>query len=142
MIFKQAFSIIEIIFTIVVISIILMVAVPKFENTFQTTHMNQIKTTIVLIREGIVRENSKLILQNNTSSLNTLDNDDNYLFSKVLRTPVQSSKKQKINSWTKISSTSYRVYIDDTQSVIFNYDTTTQSFDCDFNEANCKELSL
>lgn len=137
----KAFSLIEIIFALAIISIILMVAVPKFQNILNSTHMNQIKTTIILIREGILRESNKLILKNDSSSLNSLDKDDINLFSKVLRTPVISSNKQKIDSWSKTSSNSYKVYINDTQSVTFTYDPQNHSFDCDFNDPNCKELS-
>lgn len=138
---KKAFTLIEIIFILVIISIILMVAVPKFQNTLTATNLNQIKTTIVLIREGILRESNKLILQNDLSKLNTLDSDSINLFSKVLRTPIISSDTQKINSWSKLSTTSYNVYINDKQKVTFTYDPLEQSFDCDFSDPNCKELS-
>lgn len=138
---NKAFSIIEIIFALAIISIILMVAVPKFQNTFNATSLSQIKTTIVLIREGILRESNKLILKNDMSSLETLDSDNTNLFSKVLRAPIISSNKQKINSWSKLSVNSYSVYINSDEKVTFYYDSSKLSFDCDYSDPNCKELS-
>jgi prepilin-type N-terminal cleavage/methylation domain-containing protein len=138
---KQAFSLIEIIFTLAIVSIILMVAVPKFQDTLNATNLNQIKTTIILIREGILRESNRLILKNDASKLDSLDIDNSNLFSKVLRVPIISSDKHKINSWSKVATNSYAVYINDTQKVIFTFDPTKQSFDCDYDEDNCKELS-
>jgi len=138
---KKAFSLIEIIFILGIISIILLVAVPKFQNTLQATQMNQLKTIITLIRQGIQTKSAKLTLLNNNAFLETLEENETELFSKVLNTPIISSNKKKINSWSKLSSNSYQVYFEESQSIVFRYDPILRTFDCDHNNPYCKELS-
>lgn len=138
---QKAFSIIEILFVIAVISIILIVALPKLNTIFNSAHKTQIKSTITLIREGIVKEKNKLLLANSLETLNTLDDGDEFLFTKVLATPIKESANTEANSWVRISSNNYKVYLDETTTVEFIYDPITYTFDCDFNEPLCKELT-
>lgn len=138
---KKSFSIIEILFVIAVISIILIVALPKVDNIFQSSHITQIKTTVTLIREGIVKEKNKLLLENSLEELDTLDNGDKYLFKNVLASPIIESTTLKANSWVRVATNSYKVYLDDTQSVLFTYNNETSSFDCDFDEPLCQEIT-
>ncbi len=137
----KAFSVIEIIFVIAVISIILIVALPKVNAIFEKAHTTQIKSTVTLVREGIVKEKNKLLLANSLDSLSTLDEGDGYLFKKVLSSAVIETQTPKANSWVKVSNNSYKVYIDDTASVTFTYDPNSYTFDCDFDEPLCRELS-
>jgi len=133
---QKAFSIIEIIFTLAIISIILVVALPKIDNILNSSKITQAKTTISLIREGITKEKNKLLLSNSLENLDSLDEGDENLFSKVLDTPIF----EKTN-WQRVETNSYKVSINETQSVIFTYDSTNYSFDCDYKEPLCKELT-
>lgn len=137
----KAFSIIEIIFTLAIISILLIVAVPKMNDIFKSSYKTQIKSTITLIREGIVKEKNRLLLANSLETLHSLDDGDEKLFSKVLQTPILESTTQKGGNWIRIGVNSYKVFIDDTNEITFNYDPDTYSFDCDFNNELCKELT-
>ena len=138
---NKAFSIIEIIFTLAIISIILIVAVPKMDNIFTNSYKTQIKTTITLIKEGIAKEKNKLLLANSLESLNSLDEGDENLFSRVLQTPILESKIQKGACWIRIGINSYKVFIDDTNGVTFTYNQDNYSFDCNYEEQLCKELT-
>jgi len=138
---KRAFSLIEIIFVIAIISIVLIVAIPKLGNTLNNANTNKIKSDILLIREGLNNYKNKMILQGSTTTLESLEENDTYLFSKILQNPIYSSEKPKIGSWCKISNTSYRVYIENGDSVEFVYDNDDYSFDCDDDNLFCQELT-
>jgi prepilin-type N-terminal cleavage/methylation domain-containing protein len=138
---KKAFSLLEIIFALSLIGILMTIAIPKFQNSIEKTYMSDIKTTIILVREGIDRASNKLIMKNDGAKLDILDEDNNNLFSKVLQTPITASTHNKIGGWQKISSNSYLVFIDNDMSITFTYDSTTGSFDCDWSDPYCKELS-
>lgn len=137
----KAFSLIEIVFALAIISLVLMVAVPKFHTTINNAHLSQIKSTIILIRQGIIQKSNELILQNNSTPLSSLDENSLELFSNILPNPIQSSLKQEPSAWSKVSSYDYKVYLDHNNFVTFTYDPTDQSFDCNQDNEYCKELS-
>ena len=138
---KKAFSLIEIIFVIAVIAIILVVAVPKMNDTLENANANKIKSDILLIREAINNYKNKMILKSSTNDLETLEDNDKELFNKILEKPIKASFKQTIGSWSKISSTTYKVYIEDGNSVEFMYDNDDYSFECDEDNLFCQELT-
>jgi len=138
---KKGFSLLEIIFVIAIIGIIITVALPKLDENLAKANKIKIKNDITMIREGIIQYRDKMILQNNSSTIDTLDEDNEQLFSKILTYPIVASKKQNINAWSKISDTSYKVYVDGQNSVEFLYDKVEYTFDCDQNDEFCKELS-
>jgi len=134
---KKAFSLIEIIFTLMVISIIVTVAVSKFDLALNSSKLNKIKADIILIRAGINLYKNSLILKNDSSSFITLDENNNVLFSRILETPIQASSKE----WTQTSATRYKIFIDSENSIEFIFDSTKYTFDCDSSNTLCKDLS-
>jgi len=138
---KKSFSLLELIVVIVILSIIVTVAIPKFTTGIEKSNLSKIKSDIMLIRTGINEYKEKAILQAQDLDLETLDDDNNNLFSKVLRYPIRSTSSPKPASWEKISDESYRVWIDSTSSTIFYYNADNFTFDCDFKDQYCKELT-
>ncbi len=138
---KKSFSLIELIFVIAVIAIILVVAVPKMNDTLQSANISKIKSDILLIREAINKYKNKMILKGTTNDLETLEDNEEELFNKILQTPIQASLQPKIGSWSKISATSYKVYIENGNSVEFIYDNDDYSFECDEDNLFCQELT-
>lgn len=138
---KRAFSLIEIIFVIAIISIILIVAVPKLGDTLNKANTNKIKSDILLIKEGLNNYKNRMILQGLTTPLESLEDNEQYLFNKILQDPIYSSAKPKIGSWSKISDTSYKVYVENGDSVEFIYDNDDYSFECDHDNILCQELT-
>lgn len=137
----KGFSIIEVIFTLAIISILLIVAVPQIDDLLKKSYKTQIKSTITLIRKGIVKEKNRLLLANSLDRLDSLDDGGENLFSKVLSVPVKESSTLKNNSWQRESQNSYKVYFNAHENIIFTFDPDTYSFDCNFNEPLCKELT-
>jgi len=139
---KKGFSLIEIIFVLLTISIIITVAVSKFDSALDNTNINKIKSDIVQIRAGINIYKNKMILKNETFSFDSLDDNNNALFNKVLQTPIISSNEKSAKAWSKISNTQYKVFLDNTNALEFVFDTSTYTFDCDISDSLCKELNL
>ena len=139
---KKGFSLIEIIFVILTISIIMTVAVSKFDTALDNTNVNKIKSDIVQIRAGINIYKNKMILKNETISFDSLDDNNIALFNKVLQTPIVSSNEKSAKAWSKLSNTTYKVFLDNTNSLEFVFDTSTYTFDCDITNSLCKKLNL
>ena len=139
---KKGFSLIEIIFVLLTLTIIVGVAVSKFNSALDNTNITQIKSDILQIRAGINLYKNKMILKNETESFNSLDDSHNELFSKVLQIPIISSAETTAKSWSKISDTKYKVFLDNKNALEFIFDTNKYTFDCDIINPLCKELNL
>jgi type II secretory pathway pseudopilin PulG len=137
---KKSFSILEIIFTITIISIIITIAIPKLFNNVSNANIIKLRADVGLIRNGIKTYINNQLLSNTSKSLGILDKNDNLLFELILTTPIISNKNSGGN-WSKSSSNRYHAWIDSTLSVEFIYDNELNSFDCDFANEYCKELT-
>jgi len=139
---KKGFSLIEIIFVLFTITIIITVAMSKFDSSLKNTDITKIKSDILQIRAGINLYKNKMILKNDTISFDTLDENNDALFSKVLDTPIIASEQNSAKAWSKLSSTKYKVFFDNQNSLVFSFDTNKYTFDCDITNKLCKELNL
>ena len=69
---QKAFIMVELIFAIVIISILASVAVPKFANTTTAAYRSKAESTVAALRSAIATERQKLILRGQaSSSINT-----------------------------------------------------------------------
>ena len=137
----DAFSLIEIIFAVAIVSIIAIVAIPKLSTSLDKTNFIKIKSDILLIRDGLNRYKNKQILKGETSTLDSLDDNSNLLFNKILKYPIVSSSSKKISTWKKISDSSYTVWLDNETTLEFVYNKANYTFDCSKNDENCIEFS-
>ena len=150
---KFAFSLLEVIVSIVIIAIITSIAVSKLPNTFDGANLVKIKSDVVNIKTAIeVAKNNKTIENTSASYLSILDNcgidsqncplfvgSSDY---QILKNPIfsSSSSNAKSNSWVKIATNKYRIFLNDTKYVNFIYTASSGTFLCDQNDANCVEL--
>ena len=137
---RKSLSILEIIFAITIISILITVAIPKLFYNVSNANIIKLRADVALIRNGIKTYINASILSNTSENLENLDNNNNLLFELILTTPIIS----KINSsgnWSKSSSNTYSACINSNEAVEFIYDKDTHSFNCDFTNDYCKELT-
>jgi len=81
--FKKAFSMIELVFVIVVIGILAGVAIPKLAVTRNDAKIVKAKTTVASIRNALGTQRQKLILSGKFNCVNpALSSDSNYIFEK------------------------------------------------------------
>jgi general secretion pathway protein G len=139
---KKGFSLIEIIFVLLTITIIITVAVSKFDTALDSTNIANIKSDVLQIRAGINLYKNKNILKNETITFNSLDDNNHELFSIILESPILSSDEQIAQAWSKISTTKYKVFIDNKNAIEFIFDRSKYTFDCNTSNSLCKELNL
>ena len=144
----KAFGILEIVFAILIISIISSVALIKLNDTNRLSIKTKIKSDVALIRYSISNVKQKLALSGDDTVINFLDKasintKNKQLFNFVLDYPILSSDMTDVRGgvWVKYSSNIYRAFISNNESIDFVYDSSNGLFDCDYNIALCKELT-
>jgi len=143
---KQAFTIIELIFVIVIIGILAGVALPRLFSGISDAKLAKAKTEIATIRSGISSMYSKNILAGKSDECPKLEKDttDDNLFEGVLAQPIKKEKgsvKWKLDSDDK-DKTKYTLTIDN-ESTTFTYEKDTSkgcSFTCDSSDDLCQKL--
>lgn len=151
---KEAFTIIELIFVIVILGILSAIALPRLGSVREDAVISKGKIEVASIRSGLALLKSQRLLEGNLTLPPKLDKAENdtpgaLLFNagdygNVLSSPIYAKETNKDNGWTKIDDTTYKYYISGT-AVSFTYSTTTGTFDCNASDAttarNCKLLT-
>ena len=151
---KKAFTMVELVFVIVVIGILTAVAVPKFAATRDDAIITKAIATIASVRSALSTERQKRILRGDFSPLvslgGTTGNDktlfDNYdgdvNASTVLEYPIRSCASGARGCWEKTSNTVYTYKMPhNTSDVAFTLNTAKFRLDCVQTEADCIELT-
>ncbi|MBN1839820.1 MAG: prepilin-type N-terminal cleavage/methylation domain-containing protein [Campylobacterales bacterium] len=142
---KRAFTMIEMVFVIVVLGILAGIAIPKLTVTRDDAMIVKGKSQVAAIRSGIALQKSKRLLEGDVTAL-TLDSnttttaEGQELFKNVLDYPIIS--KNADGHWMKTNAGySFKIL---GQSIPFTYNATT-GFTCDTTNSstgeNCKSLT-
>ncbi len=123
---RRSFTLIELIFVLVLLGILAAVALPKFGETLEQTNIAKAKSTVAAIRSGLQVYKNIHILRGEEPYPATLDSDSSHLFGKVLPHPITPSTK--VGGWSKEDGK----YIFHTTKgkIAFEYDSTNGSFTC------------
>jgi len=112
---KKAFTLLELIFVVMILAILLSQAVPKFYEYFHSTNILKARGDVLLIRSSINEYRNELLLKNTTAQYPvTLDT----IFTNL-----------NINTFIKKSDSIYEVKIDNS-SIEFKYEKDIGKFDC------------
>ncbi|MDD5210820.1 MAG: type II secretion system protein [Sulfuricurvum sp.] len=140
---RTAFTMIELVFVIVVLGILAAIAIPKFAATRDDAQVAKGRSDVSAIRSAIVSERQTRLLKGDTSYVSALDGvstnlfdgpDINHTLLQYGITPGSGNGK-----WTKVGTTyTYTVMSD---PVAFTYTQLTGSFDCNHTNVNCKRLT-
>ncbi len=135
--FSKSFSLIELIFIILLIAIILSVALPRFFSSVDETTFVKLKSDIATIRGALKDYKNSQIVKNISYNLDNLEVDENYLFSAVVdhRFPIT----QSYPSWSKKSSDTYIFHFSQQEQLEFFYDKVNLTFLCDTANELCKK---
>ena len=148
----KAFTMIELVFVIVVLGILSAIAIPRFAATRDDAMMVRGKSQVSAIRSGIALQKSRRLLEGNTSALPNIDSVTNYnasderLFnfsdgntSNVLEYPILS-RISTDGSWVKtnVNAYAFRVLGVDNN---FTYNNVTGLFNCTTGIASCDDLT-
>ena len=136
---KNGFTMIEMVFVIVVLGILASIAIPRFAATRTDAQISKGRGDVSAIRSGIVTERqSRLILgqrnfiPNGTSTYEAggktyKQMDNGGLFGGILTYPIAASSGD--TGWSSSASGTYVFKIDGTGTT-FTYNATTGVFDC------------
>ena len=70
--FRNAFTMIELTFVIVVIGVLAAIALPRFSDTADTAYLSKAKSTIITVRNAIKNERQRRILRGDFTAINDL----------------------------------------------------------------------
>ena len=139
---KSAFTMIELVFVIVVLGILAAVAIPKLAASRDDAELVKGKSQISAIRSGIAMQKSKRLLEGTTPFIpRTLDANTSTTdlfhggeYGNILEYGFNSATND--GSWDKLDKTNpvptnirYRFYLENT-NVQFTYYSATGIFDC------------
>ena len=150
---RKAFTMIELVFVIVVIGILAAIAVPKFAATRDDATITKTIATIGSVRSALATERQKRILRGEFTPITSLNSDGgNNVFSKfsadsngntddVLEYAVTNcTALGKSKGCWSVNGATYTYTMPDSGSVDFNI--TKNRFDCKVpTDANCKLLT-
>ena len=151
---KKAFTMMELIFVIVVIGILSAIAIPKFAATRGDAVISKAKATVASVRSAIATERQKLILRGTFAPITSVGSQTGYnkvIFDGIngdtsistLEYPPLSCKSATAKSecWYTGDNVTYTFYMPTGTGVDFNL--TNNRFVCKVPTSdNCKLLTL
>lgn len=134
---KKSFTMLELIFVIVILGILASVAIPKLFATRDDAVIAKIRTDVSNIRSSIANLHTKKIMQGLSAYPEALDDantsegaelfDGNSSIGVLLDYPIYAKKAD--GHWMKTDDTNYTVKVMNTD-VKFNYYPSNGKFDC------------
>ena len=125
---KNAFSLLEIIIVVVIISILTTFIISKSQDSIDMATKTKIKSEITLIKNSIAKQKTKKVLLDN-EELSSLDDANinqlnSKLFNRILDFPLISTNNsiKEIGKWVKISSSDYLIYLDREINLVFSFE--------------------
>ena len=151
---KRAVTYLELIFIITIIAILSYSLLSYSTKSINTAQITKLRSQIALIRNAI--ENNymnRVMLNPNSGYIQKLDDAPSDVYNRTLFNGYNedmlldamifsvTEANHKIGEWIKLDDRRYKVYMTNSEYVIFTYDSKEGRFDCDFKNSWCKELS-
>ncbi len=130
--FKTAFTMIELIFVIVILGILSAVAIPKFAQSKTQADIAKGRSDVATIRTAIMNERQKRLLTGDNSYIAGTTLNSGGLFGGVLT--YSEADRTTDGHWHKVNETNatvtYNFKVNGT-NVLFTYTRSTGKFTCD-----------
>lgn len=126
---KKAFTMIELVFVIIILGVLANLAVPKLITGKDDALIAKSIEQISAIRTGIKNYNDSNKLNEKDSYPSSLEDGDTQLFSKVLSGAA-------LKEWSKTTNDTYTINLSG-KNATFKYNSSNGKFTC---ESGCKEL--
>lgn len=149
---RTAFTMIELVFVIVILGILAAVAIPKFAATRDDAQITKGRSDVAAIRSAIVSERQARLLQGSSTYISALDQgvgtgagvvifDDNDAVATngtLLQYGITTAAGN--GHWMKTGAGAYTYQVMN-DPVAFTYTQGDGTFDCDHTNANCRLLT-
>jgi len=146
---RRAFTMLELVFVIVVLGILAGIAIPKFMATRTDAQVAKARSTIAAVRSGIVNERQMRLFRGDNTWVTQLDDVTDYNVSDktifdgnttnpILMYGVKTSTDE--GHWVKESNNTYTFSVHG-QSTTFIYYDNNGTFDCDPSNTLCADLT-
>lgn len=146
---RAAFTMVELVFVIVIMGILAAVAIPKLAASRTDAEIAKGRANIAAVRSGVVTERQERLFRGDSTYAATLDglgatsSANDLLFTTVLQQGIPH--KATSNGWRKTALREYQYRIS-TTDIEFEYDNTNGTFDCNRSLPNasgryCKDLT-
>jgi len=143
---RKAFTLIELIFVIVILGILSAVAIPKFASTSVLAHTSKASSELSAVRSALMTERQKRILRGDTSNITSLGNvftnfsDDaaGNTGAEVLQYPPTPCSSDLTTACWSNDGTSYTYFFGDAGDAKFKLENS--KLICDGDNSDCKKL--
>lgn len=126
---KKAFTLIELVFVIVILGILATVAIPKLIVTRDDAEIAKAKSQIAAVRSGIQLKRNEMILSGTQGYPTSLE-DGACCFGGILSTKIEERKDDNSYGWQKENDGSYTINTNK-EKVKFTYSDSDGSFKCE-----------
>ena len=124
---KKAFTLIELVFVIVILGILATVAIPKLIVTRDDAEIAKAKSQIAAVRSGIQLKRNEMILSGQQGYPANLE-DGTCCFGGILSTRIEERKDDNSYGW-KLENNTYSINTNK-EKVDFTYSASDGSFKC------------
>lgn len=138
---KNAFTMIELIFVIIILGILSAVALPKFQGVREQADIAKGKADLATIRTAIVNERQRRVMTGDANFITAANLHTGGLFGGVLGTPMTDA--QTSGNWHNVDNDTIIYYAGD-RNASFEYNATNGTLNCNTpTDANttCGKLS-
>jgi len=147
---KKSFTLIELLFTIVIIGLLAAVAIPNFKNLTSHAKDSSVKSVISSVQSAIDEIHGRWVVDDNynwehplTSNGYPQSLDDgagsSELFSYVLKTPIPACSSKKTGCWVESDDLVYDYYYNPSKYLRVEYNNTTGTLQCEDSPEITKE---
>ncbi|MDQ1297813.1 MAG: ral secretion pathway protein [Campylobacterota bacterium] len=150
---RTAFTMIELVFVIVILGILAAVAIPKFAATRDDAQITKGRSDVAAIRSAIVSERQARLLQGSSTYISALDqgvasatagvvifDDSDAVTTNGTLLQYGITTAAGNGHWMKTGAGAYTYQVMN-DPVAFTYTQATGAFDCTHTNANCRLLT-
>ncbi len=147
---KQAFTMLELTFVIVIIGILSAIAIPRFADTADSAYMVKAQSTITTVRSALATERQKRILRGDykvigdlgdaTNVFNLMEADRDGNQASLFQYPIVNCAVGQTACWDRVDATHYSFKFPDSADGQANFILQRNRLDCvagAANEAKC-----
>ncbi len=136
---KKAFTLIELVFVIVILGVLATVAIPKLIVTRDDAEIAKAKSQIAAVRSGIQLKRNEMILSGTQGYPTSLE-DGTCCFGGILSTRIEERKDDNSYGWKQDTTDGTYTINTNKEQVKFTYDKDKGSFTCTERGSSDKDL--